>query len=176
MGQGDRSELTESEKIDFTIAIVEQGLERILEEFEKNLENLMPMQLALELVIVSEQLISLGRICELESFIQLCKSIQIQTTIADETTLDFLSHQALSLWKQCHSLISQGSLDELPCQLEGFELPEKSDFAFNKEVIKLQQKVFDAVSYLDDVALCEGISDDDLVAISEQITVVDVPA
>lgn len=159
--------LAETEDVDSTLELVEQGLEIVLDEFEQNLANFTPAELSQQLIVAAEKLVTFGRIADLEPLIELCESIQHQATIVDEATLPALTQQALSLWQRSHALIVRGSLEKLPSRLEGFASPAITSLASSQEMIDLEAEVSDAISHLDDVGVLDGFSEEDLTELDE---------
>ncbi len=130
--------LTQTEDADPALLMFEEGVETILDEFEEKLGQLTPSELPEALIIVSQQLIPFGQIANLEPFIQLCKSIEQQVTIARVETLDSLTQQALNLWRRSHALVVRGNLDKLPGQLEEFADSDMANGASNPDMSKLE--------------------------------------
>ncbi len=116
--------LGDNEDDDSLLFLVEEGMETIVDEFEQKHHQLQNIELAEELMMTAEKLLTLARMADLEPLIQLCESIQEQTKIASAEFLPSLSQQCLSLWQRSHGLIVRGSLDKLPWDLEGFETSE----------------------------------------------------
>ncbi|ELR97571.1 response regulator [Gloeocapsa sp. PCC 73106] len=95
----------------------EEGVEKLLDQFEKKLANLPLTDFAEALVIISEQLTAFGKMANLEPFVRLCQSIQQQANIASPEQLNNLTDQALNLWRRSHALVIRGNLDKLPCRV-----------------------------------------------------------
>jgi len=99
------------------LILFEEEVERILHEFEQQVNNLSSEDLSSHLIITSEELMVFSQMADLEAFTQLCQSIQEQTILTNVEELPSLAQQALKIWRRSHALVARGSLDKLPSQL-----------------------------------------------------------
>ena len=153
--------LNESDDVDSSLEMVEEGMEAILEEFEQKWQSLDESELVNELVMTSEKLLTLARMYDLEPLIQLCESIENQAPMLNQEALSSFTENALSLWQRSHGLIVRGRLEKLPDKLEGFESSLVSNPVPAEETLNLQEEVFDLDFNADDLELLESITSED---------------
>ena len=110
--------LAEDEDIDPAVLIFEEGVDGVLDRFESQLSELGIAELAEELTATAQELIGFGMMANLESFTQLCESIQQQTANLASAELPTLAEQALKTWRRSHALVMRGSTEKLPSSLE----------------------------------------------------------
>lgn len=110
--------LAEDEDIDPAVLIFEEGVDGVLDRFESQIGELGIAELAQELTATAQELIGFGMMADLESFTQLCESIQEQANILASAELPTLAEQALKTWRRSHALVMRGSTDKLPSSLE----------------------------------------------------------
>lgn len=99
------------------LLLFEEELDKILDEFEQQVNNLSSSDLAAVLIMTSEELMVLSQMADLEAFTKLCQSIEQQTMLTAVEDLDTLAQQALNIWRRSHALVARGSLEKLPSQL-----------------------------------------------------------
>ena len=116
--------LAQDEDTDPALLIFEEGVEEVLERFESQLAELEITQIAEELVATASELNAFGNMASLEPFVQLCQSIENQTTGVAESELEVFAKKALEIWKRSHALVLRGKLDKLPSSLEGSSVTE----------------------------------------------------
>lgn len=110
--------LAEDEDLDPAVLIFEEGVDGVLDRFESQLGKLGIAQLAEELTATTQELIGFGMMADLDSFTQLCESIQQQAANLASAELPTLAEQALKTWRRSHALVIRGSTDKLPSSLE----------------------------------------------------------
>ena len=110
--------LAEDEDIDPAVLIFEEGVDGVLDRFESQLSELGIAELAQELTATTQELIGFGMMADLDSFTQLCESIQQQAANLASAELLTLAEQALKTWRRSHALVMRGSTDKLPSGLE----------------------------------------------------------
>ena len=112
--------LAEEEQVDVSTLIFQSGVEDCLESFAAQLGILEPAQLKEELGIQAEQLIEIGRMSQIEPFVQLCQSVLEQLTLVSLDEVEDLANEALKLWERSHALVLVGRIDKLPNHVSGF--------------------------------------------------------
>lgn len=132
----------QDEDSDPALLIFESGVEEILTRFEAELANLDLTELAEKLTVTAEELIGFGNMASLDSFIQLCESIQYQAASISEAEITALANQALKTWKKSHALVLLGSVEKIPAYLEGYETVNPVGFleefeSFDLDALKL---------------------------------------
>ena len=110
--------LAQDEDTDPALLIFEEGVEEVLERFELQLAELKISQIAEELIATASELNAFGNMASLESFVQLCQSVEVQTVSIAESELEVFAKKALKIWKRSHALVLRGKLDKLPNSLE----------------------------------------------------------
>ena len=110
--------IAQDENIDPALLIFEEGVDRVLEGFSSQLEELSSAELTQELIATAQELTSFGMMANLETFIQLSKSIQQQAEIIAPQEIFSLAEQALKVWRRSHALVLRGSIEKLPSSLE----------------------------------------------------------
>ena len=111
--------MAQNENIDPALLVFEEGVDTVLDRFESRLEGLTTENLAIELTITAEELIGFGKMASLNPFVQLCQSIQQQTTTISPLEIASLANCALKNWRRSHALVVRGSVEKLPSCLEG---------------------------------------------------------
>ncbi len=111
--------LAEEEQVDVTTLVFQSGVEDCLESFKTQIDILNPAELKAELEIQTEQLAEIGRMSQLEPFVQLCQSVQQRLAVTPVNEIGDLAHQALKLWERSHALVLVGRIDKLPTNLDG---------------------------------------------------------
>jgi two-component system, chemotaxis family, sensor histidine kinase and response regulator PixL len=96
------------------LQLFEEEVDRLLDEFEVQLNNSAPADLSEILIIKCEELMVFSQMADLENFTQLCQSIQEQTLITQVDDLPELAQQALTTWRRSHALVCRGSIDKIP--------------------------------------------------------------
>ena len=112
--------LSQDEDFDPAVLIFEEGVEGVLANFEAQLPQLDIAELAQELSATAQELIGFGNMASLDSFIQLCESIQQQVASVSNTEITSLAEQALKTWKRSYALVLRGSIEKLPSSLEDY--------------------------------------------------------
>lgn len=130
--------LAQDEDIDPAVLIFEEGVEGVLDRFEAQLQQLKTGELTNELSTTAQELIGFGMMASLDSFIQLCESIQQQVARITPTQITPLAEEALKTWRRSHALVLRGSIEKLPSHLEGFTLVEPENTFDNLELATLE--------------------------------------
>jgi two-component system, chemotaxis family, sensor histidine kinase and response regulator PixL len=110
--------LAEQEDVNPALLMFEGGVEAVLENLEVQITQLDRSQLLEELIATAEELAEFGRMAQLDSFIQLCLSIQEKCSLVSPTEIESLAQQSLTVWQRSHALVSLGRIEKLPSQLE----------------------------------------------------------
>ena len=110
--------LSQDEDIDPAVLIFEEGVDGVLDRFETQLEELGIDELAREITSTAQELIGFGMMADLDSFTQLCESIQQKAASISPNKITPLAEQALKTWRRSHALVMRGSTDKLPSSLE----------------------------------------------------------
>ena len=110
--------LSQDEDIDPAVLIFEEGVDGVLDRFEDRLQKLGIDELAREITDTAQELIGFGMMADLDSFTQLCESIQQKATSISPNKITPLAEQALKTWRRSHALVMRGSTDKLPDSLE----------------------------------------------------------
>ena len=110
--------LSQDEDIDPAVLIFEEGVDGVLDRFETQLQQLGIDELAQEITSTAQELIGFGMMADLDSFTQLCESIQQKATSISPNKITPLAEQALKTWRRSHALVIRGSTDKLPTSLE----------------------------------------------------------
>jgi two-component system, chemotaxis family, sensor histidine kinase and response regulator PixL len=106
------------EDFDPAVLIFEEGVDGVLERFESQLSALSLSELAQELSATAQELIGFGNMANLDSFIQLCESVQQQAASISPAEISSLAKQALKTWRRSYALVLRGSIERLPSYLE----------------------------------------------------------
>ena len=110
--------LSQDEDIDPAVLIFEEGVDGVLDRFETQLQELGIDELAREITSTATELIGFGMMADLDSFTQLCESIQQKAASISPSQITPLAEQALKTWRRSHALVIRGSTDKLPVDLE----------------------------------------------------------
>ena len=110
--------LSQDEDIDPAVLIFEEGVDGVLDRFETQLQQLGIDELAREITSTAQELIGFGMMADLDSFTQLCESIQRKAASISPSQITPLAKQALKTWRRSHALVVRGSTDKLPVDLE----------------------------------------------------------
>ena len=110
--------LSQDEDIDPAVLIFEEGVDGVLDRFETQLQELGIDELAQEITTTAQELIGFGMMADLDSFTQLCESIQQKAASISPSEIMPLAEQALKTWRRSHALVTRGSTDKLPNCLE----------------------------------------------------------
>ncbi|MGB7417303.1 MAG: chemotaxis protein CheA, partial [Thermosynechococcaceae cyanobacterium] len=124
--------MKEDEDIDPALLIFEEGVDAVLDRFETRLTELSGSDLAQELTSTTQELTAFGHMASLETFTQLCASIQQQTTALSPQEIMPLAEQALKTWRHSHALVLRGRIEKLPSQLTGYS-PAAPDLAISSQ-------------------------------------------
>ena len=111
--------MAQDEDVDPALLVFEEGVDTVLDRFESQLEEIGIGELAEELATTAQELISFGKMANLESFTQLCQSIQQQAVTLSNQEIELLTDRALKTWRRSHALVLRGSIEKLPSCLEG---------------------------------------------------------
>lgn len=165
-----------SEEANAELLMFEEGVEPILDEFEATLNQLSGEELSSSLIMTCEKLLVFARMANLETFIQLCESIENQAIITSSQDINSLSDEALKVWRRSYALILRGSFEKVPLalnenlllsndtsELEEFNLNEQ-----NSEELLLEDNFNIDLLSRDDLAFLEEISDSDLNLLPEE--------
>ena len=140
--------LSQSEDFDPAVLIFEEGVDGVLDRFESQISALSLDELAQELSSTAQELIGFGNMANLDTFIELCKSIQQQAANISPPAINSLASKALETWRRSHALVLRGSIEKLPSCLEidtldlpnpdstqslGFESPPFNDLAIAED-------------------------------------------
>ena len=112
--------LAQDEEFDPAVLIFEEGVDGILDGFETQLPELGITELAQALTNTAQELVGFGMMASLDSFVQLCESIQEQAASISPVEIRSLAEQALKTWRRSHALVLRGSIEKLPSQLKGY--------------------------------------------------------
>ena len=112
--------LAQNEDNDPALLLFEEGVDEILDRFEGRKEALDLNELATELSSTALELTGFGQMAGLNSFVELCESIEHQAEILGQFELTDLYDDALKAWRRSHALVLRGKVDKLPTHLEGY--------------------------------------------------------
>ncbi|WP_010467684.1 hybrid sensor histidine kinase/response regulator [Acaryochloris sp. CCMEE 5410] len=110
----------DDEEVDPALLMFEDGVEAVLDRIEGYFGTLPAPQLAAELAMTAEELVAFGHMANLDSFIQLCQSIQELATQVVPEQIPELSTAALKTWRRSHALVLRRSFEKLPHELLDF--------------------------------------------------------
>ena len=113
--------MSQDEDVDPALLLFEEGVDTVLDRFESQLQQLGIEELAEELADTAEELIGFGHMANLESFIELCESIQQHAESLSSQGIAPLADEALKTWRRSHALVLRGRIEKLPSSLEGYE-------------------------------------------------------
>ena len=127
--------LAQDEDIDPAVLIFEEGVEGALDRFEAQLQALGVNELAQEITSTAQELIGFGMMADLDSFTQLCESIQQKAASISPTKITPLAEQALKTWRRSHALVMRGNTEKLPTGLENedFFTPDSTTATFDSD-------------------------------------------
>ena len=126
--------MAQDENVDPALLVFEEGVDTVLDQFESRLRELTKEDLAQELNLVVEELMGLGKMADLDPFVQLCQSIQQQASTVSQADISSLVNRALKTWRRSHALVLRGSIEKLPSSL-------KSNSPVNQDDSNLAQSV-----------------------------------
>ena len=118
--------LEQSEGDDSMLEMVEAGMESILDEFGQKWSQLSGTELADELSMTCDKLITMGRMGDLDALVELCESIQNHTSNIETDQLPILAEKSLNIWQRSQALITRRSLAKLPNHLEMVTTPSEA--------------------------------------------------
>ncbi|BAQ66750.1 hybrid sensor histidine kinase/response regulator [Geminocystis sp. NIES-3709] len=127
-----------NQNIGSELALFEEEVDRLLDEFSSQITNLSTEELQKSLIILTEQLMVFSQMAEVSSFTQLCQSIQQQTFVTPSENIPLLAQQALDIWRQSYGLVITGSQDKIPTELDPFALEIDDIPEFNLDLQQLQ--------------------------------------
>ncbi|MEO0349613.1 MAG: hybrid sensor histidine kinase/response regulator [Cyanobacteria bacterium P01_A01_bin.15] len=104
------------ENLDFIIFTT--SVEDCLEEFERTLPQLSDAALRQAVINMAQRLGEFGLMAQLDSFVQLCQSVQQHCALAEPEALVAIAANAIKTWRRSHSLVLLGRTERLPTQLE----------------------------------------------------------
>ncbi len=110
----------DEEETDPALILFEDGVEAVLDRVESQFGNLPASQLATELAATAGELIAFGHMAHLDTFIELCQSVQQLAEQVAAEQIPELSQIALKTWRRSHALVLRRRLDKLPNQLQDF--------------------------------------------------------
>ncbi|MEM8603425.1 MAG: Hpt domain-containing protein, partial [Cyanobacteria bacterium P01_H01_bin.121] len=119
--------LAQEENVDVATIVFSGGVEDCLDYFEQQLnelqvdelqvDELQAERLATEITTTAEQLSDFGRMSELDTFVQLCDSVQAYVPQVAPESLHAFAQEALATWRRCHALVLIGRTQNLPHDL-----------------------------------------------------------
>ena len=135
----------QDEDIDPAVLIFEEGVDSVLDRFESQLQELGISELAQEISTTAQELIGFGMMANLESFTQLCESIQQKAASISPTKITPLAQQALKTWRRSHALVMRGSIEKLPSGLENddFFVPDSTTATIEPDLDWADEADFD---------------------------------
>ena len=133
--------LAQNEDFDPAVLIFEEGVEGVLDQFETNIAALKLAELTQELTATAEELIGFGNMAGLDSFVQLCQSIQQQANTISDSEIESLAQQALKTWRRSHALVLRGSTEKIPSYLE--EFADETDLLASESAVEPALESFD---------------------------------
>ncbi len=110
--------MAQDEDVDPALLLFEEGVDTVLDRFETQLKEIGIGELAQELATTAQELISFGKMANLEPFTQLCESIQQQAATLSNQEIELLTDRALKTWRRSHALVLRGRIEKLPSCLE----------------------------------------------------------
>ena len=110
--------LSEESDSDTAVVMFETEVEELLERLTAVLADPALPCLQEELEMMVEELQDLGRMLQLDAFINLCVSVEQAIANASPSQIETIARQALELWERSQALVMVGKLDKLPTQLE----------------------------------------------------------
>jgi chemosensory pili system protein ChpA (sensor histidine kinase/response regulator) len=128
--------MAQDEDVDPALIMFEEGVDTILDRFEKSLAKLTPTSLAQELATTAKELIAFGQMANLEAFCTLCQSIQQQAQNVTPDLVESLTKSALTTWRRSHALVMRGRIEQLPSSIIGFagvDFSEVDEIAIDSE-------------------------------------------
>ncbi|MEE3716728.1 response regulator [Tumidithrix elongata RA019] len=106
------------EVVDLAALIFETEVESHLENLEALLDSSSTLyRLDEELLTVSTDLAAIGKMLDLENFVQLCESISLYIC-AGKYSITRLSQVALSVWRRSQALVLSGNSESIPSSIE----------------------------------------------------------
>lgn len=118
LDQNDENQLfNQIEDSNSELIMFEDQVEVILDDFERQLETFPPDALSDILFVTAEQLMVFSQLANLDSFTELCQSVQSQAQTANLEDIKSLAQDSLDIWRRSHALVLRGSLEKLPSQL-----------------------------------------------------------
>ena len=120
--------LAQDEDVDPALLIFEECVDEVLERFETKLKNIGIEKIGQELSATATELVGFGQMAGLNSFVDLCESIQHHAQLLSPSNINPLANQALKSWKRSHALVLRGNIDKIPSYLEGFEVHKNATF------------------------------------------------
>jgi two-component system, chemotaxis family, sensor histidine kinase and response regulator PixL len=110
--------LAANEDVDITIVMFTSGVEGALTEFETLRPTLNGEALRQGLLQATNKMLEFGLIGDIEPFIQLCTTIQVEASIANDDRIANIADEALELWQRSSALVALSRLEQLPSGLE----------------------------------------------------------
>ena len=105
--------LIQEEGDESALLIFEGAVEAILEEFSSNLNTLPAASLHEELEVTAVQLAELGRMANIESFVDLATAVQQQLPTLSGGDLKSFARRAVELWERAHAMVLLGQTEKL---------------------------------------------------------------
>jgi chemosensory pili system protein ChpA (sensor histidine kinase/response regulator) len=134
--------LAEEEEVDVSLILFENGVEEALDRFESRLTSSSSAgQLAQDLQATANELVTFGRMRDLDVFIQLCQIVGLQAKEIAPTQVEELAKQALKLWRQSLGLVSLGRPEQIPNYLSLGEFAGEISVAESQDTLANQNGV-----------------------------------
>jgi two-component system, chemotaxis family, sensor histidine kinase and response regulator PixL len=110
--------LAANEDVDITIVMFTSGVEGALTEFETLRPTLSGEALRQGLLQATNKMLEFGLIGDIEPFILLCTTIQVEASTANVDRIANIADEALELWQRSSALVALSRLEQLPSGLE----------------------------------------------------------
>ena len=152
--------MAQDEDVDPALLLFEEGVDTVLDRFETQLKEIGIGELAQELATTAQELISFGKMANLEPFTQLCESIQQQAATLSSQEIELLTDRALKTWRRSHALVLRGRIEKLPSCLEDNNSVQEVEKEVEVDPVLSKRSTFDqdssitaAIDLLEDSSL-----------------------
>ena len=99
-----------------------EQLESLIDDYANSTQPSRLDQLRSALVVMAQELASLGEMLDLPAFIQLCQSVeQFALGAVNESQLQAVAQKTLETWRRAQALVLTDNVDSMPNQLTGLD-------------------------------------------------------
>ncbi|MBL1210579.1 hybrid sensor histidine kinase/response regulator [Geminocystis sp. GBBB08] len=100
------------------LELFEEEVDRLLQEFAVQIQNLNTDELREGLMLLGEELMVFSQMADIDAFTLLSQNIQKETMLTTAEDLSSFAEEAVKTWLRSHSLALRGSFDKIPNSID----------------------------------------------------------